>query len=335
MPKNLLPLLFSLVLAPLVHAAEPYHFLKEIPVGGDTGWDCLNVDSSAQRLYVSHGTKVVVVDLAKDAVAGEVTNTPGVHALVPAPEFGRGMATCGKEDRAAVVDLKTLQILSKLPTGGNPDVAIYEPGQKEFYSFNGRGQSATVIDAKSAQVVATIPLGGKPEFAQADAAAGLVFVNLEDKNEVAVIDVKTRAVIHRWPIAPGEAASGLALDAAHHRLFLGCDNHLLAMLDSTSGKVLATVPLGEGVDGCAFDPATQLVFGSCGDGATTIAREDGDTLTPVQLLKTEKGARTMAIDPATHKIYLPSAKFEAPAPGQKRGKMIPGTFKIMVFGTDK
>jgi YVTN family beta-propeller protein len=245
------------------------------------------------------------------------------------------MATCGKEDRAAVVDLKTLQILSKLPTGGNPDVAIYEPGQKEFYSFNGRGQSATVIDAKSAQVVATIPLGGKPEFAQADAAAGLVFVNLEDKNEVAVIDVKTRAVIHRWPIAPGEAASGLALDAAHHRLFLGCDNHLLAMLDSTSGKVLATVPLGEGVDGCAFDPATQLVFGSCGDGATTIAREDGDTLTPVQLLKTEKGARTMAIDPATHKIYLPSAKFEAPAPGQKRGKMIPGTFKIMVFGTDK
>jgi DNA-binding beta-propeller fold protein YncE len=262
MPKNLLPLLLSLVLAPLGHAAEPYHFLKEIPVGGDTGWDCLNVDSAAQRLYVSHGTKVVVVDLAKDAVAGEVTNTPGVHALAPAPEFGRGLATCGKEDRAAVVDLKTLQILSKLPTGGNPDVAIYEPGQKEFYSFNGRGQSATVIDAKSGQVMATIPLGGKPEFAQADADAGLVFVNIEDKNEVAVIDVKTRAVIHRWPIAPGEAASGLALDAAHHRLFLGCDNHLLAMLDSTSGKVLATVPLGEGVDGCALDPATQLVFGS-------------------------------------------------------------------------
>jgi len=335
MKTPLLPVLFSMAVALVGHTAEPYHFLKEIPVGGDTGWDCLSVDSAAQRLYVSHGTKVVVIDLAKDAVAGEVTNTPGVHALVPAPELGRGLATCGKEDCAALVDLKTLQILSKAPTGANPDVAVYEAARQEFYVFNGRGQSATVIEAKSGQAVATIALGGKPEFAQVDSKAGQLYVNIEDKNEVAVIDVKTRAVIHRWPIAPGEAASGLAFDEANHRLFLGCDNHLLAMLDTASGKVLATVPLGEGVDGCAFDPATRLAFGSCGDGTTTIAREDGDKLTPVQLLTTEKSARTMAIDPATHKIYLPSAKFEPAAPGQRRGKMVPGTFKILVYGTGK
>jgi len=333
--KNIpLPLLSLLAVAATCCAAEPYHFIKEIPVGGDTGWDCLNADSAAQRLYVSHGTKVVVIDLAKDVVVGEVTNTPGVHALAPAPELGRGLATCGKEDRAAIVDLKTLQIISKAPTGGNPDVAVYEPGRGEFYSFNGHGQSATVIDAKSGQVVATIPLGGKPEFAQADAGAGLVFVNLEDKNEVAVIDAKTHAVIHHWPIAPGEEASGLAFDAKNHRLFPACGNHLMAMLDSTSGKVLATVPIGDGVDGCAFDPQTGLAFASCGDGTTTIARADGDKLTVVQVLKTEKSARTMALDPATHKIYLPAAKFEAPAPGQRRGKMVPGTFKILVFGPE-
>lgn len=329
-----LPILSLLAAVATGCAAEPYHFIREIPVAGDTGWDCLNVDSAAQRLYVSHGIKVVVIDLTGNVVVGEVTNTPGVHALVPAPELGRGMATCGKEDRAAIVDLKTLQILSKAPTGGNPDVAVYEPGQREFYSFNGRGQSATVIDAKSGQVVATIPLGGKPEFAQVDAKAGLVFVNIEDKSEVAVIDAKTHAVIHHWPIAPGEEASGLAFDEKNHRLFPACGNHLMAMLDSVSGRVLATVPIGDGVDGCAFDPATQLAFASCGDGTTTIARADGDKLTVVQVLKTEKSARTMAIDPATHRIYLPSAKFETPAPGQRRGKMVPGTFKILVFGSE-
>jgi DNA-binding beta-propeller fold protein YncE len=218
-------------------------------------------------------------------------------------------------------------------TGANPDGMLYEPGQKEFYTFNGRGQSATVIDAKSAKVIATIPLDGKPEFAQADPKAGRVFDNIEDKNEVAVIDTKVHAVVNRWPIAPNEEGSGLAIDLAKHRLFIGCGgSKTMAMMDSTSGKILDSVPIGDGVDANAFDPKTKLVFASCGDGTTTIAREDGNKLTVVQVLKTEPGARTMTIDPATHKIYLASAKFEIPAAGQRRGKIIPGTFKILVYG---
>jgi DNA-binding beta-propeller fold protein YncE len=334
MKKILLPVLFSIVIM-VCRAAEPYHFIKEIPIVGDGGWDYLTVDSAAKRLYVSHATKVVVIDLAQDAVIGEITNTPGVHGIAIAPELNRGLVTCGRENKAAIVDLNTLQILSKVETGGNPDGMVYEPGRQEFYAFNGRGGSATVIDAKSGKVAATIPLGGKPEFTQADSKAGLVFDNLEDKSELVAIDTKTHKVVNRWPIAPGEEASGLAFDGKNHRLFLGCGNQMMVMMDSGSGKVLANVPIGDGVDADAFDPGTQLAFASCGDGTTTIAHEDGDTLTVVQTLKTERSARTMTIDPATHKIYLASAKFEAPAEGQRRGKMVPGTFKILVYGPGK
>ena len=335
MKKILLPVLFSLAVA-VCRADGPYHFIKEIPVGGDGGWDYCSVDSAGQRLYVSHGTKVVVIDLAKDQVCGEITNTPGVHGLAPAPELGRGFVSCGRENKAAIVDLKTLQTLSKVDTGQNPDGMLYEPGQQEAYMFNGRSQSATVIDAKAGKVVATIPLGGKPEFAQADSKAGRVFDNLEDKSEVVAIDTKTHAVVNRWPIAPGEEASGMAMDVANHRLFLGCGNKLMVMMDDTSGKVVASAPIGQGVDACAFDPGTGLAFSSCGDGTVTIAHEDApDKLTVVQTLETQRGSRTMTIDPSTHKIYLAAAKFEAPAEGQRRGRMIPGTFKILVYGMEK
>jgi DNA-binding beta-propeller fold protein YncE len=334
MKNILLPVLFSLAVATFCRAEEPYHFIKEIP-GSDGGWDDLTVDSAAQRLYVSHATKAVVIDMAKDTVVGEITNTPGIHGIAIAPELHRGFTSNGRENMVSIVDLKTLQTISKVKTETNPDAILFEPGKNEVYAFNGRSQSATVISAASGNVVATIPLGGKPEFAKADPEAGRVFDNLEDKSEVAVIDTKTHSVVNRWPIAPGEAASGMAIDVKNHRLFLGCDNHLMVMLDSRDGKVLASVPIGEGVDGGAFDPATQLAFASCGDGTVTIAHEDGDKLTVVQTLKTEKSARTMTIDPATHKIYLPSAKFEAPAEGQRRGKMVPGTFKILVYELDK
>ncbi|HAO79697.1 MAG TPA: YVTN family beta-propeller domain-containing protein, partial [Verrucomicrobia subdivision 3 bacterium] len=199
----------------------------------------------------------------------------------------------------------------------------------------GRGQSATVIDPKAGKVVATIPLGGKPEFAQADVKAGRVFNNLEDKSEVVAIDTKKHEVVNRWPIAPGEEGSGMAIDLKNHRLFIGCGgSKTMVMMDSASGKVLASVPIGSGVDANDFDPGTQLAFASCGDGTVTIAKEDGDKLTVVQTLKTEKGARTMALDPATHKIYLASAKFDEPAPGQRRGRMVPGSFKVLVYGPE-
>lgn len=327
----------SLTLAPvLVHGAE-YKLMKEIPVGGDGGWDYSSVDPLGRRLYVSHGTKVVVIDLDAEKVVGEIANTPGVHGLAPAPELGRGFVSCGRENKAAIVDLKTLETLSKVDTGQNPDGMLYEPGQQEVYMFNGRGNSATVIDAKSGKVVATIALGGKPEFPQVDPKAGRVYDNLEDKSEVVAIDTKTHEVVNHWPTSPGEEPSGLAIDVAQHRLFLGCGgSKTMVMMDTTSGKVVATVPIGQGVDANAFDPATKLAFASCGDGTVTIAHEDSpDKLTVVQTLKTQPGSRTMTLDPTTHKIYLAAAKFEAPAEGQRRGRMVPDSFKILVYGMDQ
>jgi YVTN family beta-propeller protein len=332
MKKIILPVLFSLAVA-VCRADGPYHFIKEIPVGGGGGWDALTVDSAAQRLYVSHATKVVVIDLSHDKIIGEITNTPGVHDIAVAPKLNRAFVSDGRENKVAIVDAKTLGTVSKVDTGENPDAILFEPGQDEVYAFNGRSQSATVISAGTGKAVATIPLGGKPEFAAADPQAGRVFDNLEDRSEVAAIDTKTHAVVNRWPIAPGESASGLAIDVKNHRLFLGCHNQLMVMMDSAGGKVLATVPIGEGVDGAAFDPGTQLAFAPCGQSATvTIAREDGNKLTVVQVLKTERGARTMALDPATHDIYLATAKMEPPAAGQRRGKITPDTFEILVFG---
>ena len=316
-------------------AEDPYHLLKEIPVGGEGGWDYVSVDSAARRLYVSHATKVVVIDLDQETVVGDIADMPGVHGVALAPELQRGFVSCGRANKAAVVDLKTLRTTSWVPTGENPDGMLYDPSRQEVYMFNGRGKSATVFEAKTGQVVATIPLGGKPEFAAVDTKAGRVFNNLEDKSEVVVLDTKTHAVTGRWSIAPGEEASGMAFDEANHRLFLGCGNKLMVMMDSVSGKVVASVPIGDGVDANAFDPETRLAFASCGgDGTVTIAHEDApDKLTVVQTLKTERGSKTMTIDPKTHKIYVPAAKFEAPAAGQRRGKAVPGSFRILVYGT--
>src|ERR1051326_8144310 len=322
----------------LCRADGSYHLLKEIPVGGEGAWDYLSVDELNRRLYVSHATKVVVIDLDKEEVVGEIADTPGVHGLAPAPDLQRGVTSNGRENKASIVDLKTLATLSKVDTGQNPDGMLYEPSQHEVYLFNGRDQTATVVDLKEAKVIATVPLGGKPEFAQADPSVERVYNNLEDKSEVVAIDIKKHQVVNRWPIAPGENASGMAIDLAHHRLFLGCDNKMMVMMDSASGKVVATVPIGKGVDANAFDPGTQLAFSSCGDGTVTIAHEDApDKLTVVQTLGTERGAKTMALDPKTHRIYLGSAKFEAQpeqAPGapRQRPKMIAGSFKVLVYG---
>jgi DNA-binding beta-propeller fold protein YncE len=339
MKKYLQSILFGIVgfmVTAVCRADGPYHFIKEIPVGGNGGWDYCTVDPAAQRLYVSHGTEVVVIDLGKDAIAGTITNTPGIHGVAIASDLGLGVTSNGRENKAGIVDLKTLQTLSKVDTAQGPDGMLYEPGQKEAYLFCGRGQAASVVDVKGQKVVATIPLGGRPEFAQADPAAGRVYDNLEDKSEVVAIDTKTHQVVNRWPIAPGEEASGMAIDVKNHRLFLGCHNKLMVMMDSTDGKVVATVPIGEGVDANAFDPGTQLAFASCGDGTTTIAKEESpDKLTVVQTLKTERGSRTMALDPTTHKIYLAAAKFEPPSEGQRRPRMVPGTFKILVYGMEK
>ena len=254
------------------------------------------------------------------------------------PEVQRGFSSNGKESKSSVVDLTTLKTISKIDTGKNPDAIAYEPRHHEVYVFNHTGNSATVIDARESNVVATIPLPGNPEFPAVDEKAGGVYINIEDKSEVAVIDSEKHDVIAHWPLAPGEEPTGIALDAAHHRLFAACHNKMLVMLDTETGKVVANVPIGAGADGCVFDDATQLVFASCGDGTTTIAKEESpEKLTVVQTLKTERGARTIALDPKTHRIYLPTAQFQpppSPSPGASpmRPTVVPNTLKLLVYG---
>lgn len=344
--------------AALSAAASPlFQSAGEIAIGGEGGWDILSVDEAARRLYLSHSTKVIVVDIDAQKVVGEIADTPGVHAFLAVPALGRGFSSNGKENKASVVDLKTLKTTAKLETGDGPDAIAYDEARGEVYVFNHKGGTATVINAKSAKVVATISLGGSPEFGVADSAAGRVYCNIEDKSEVVAIDTAKHEVVNRWPLAPGQEPSGIALDAAHHRLFSTCDNKLMTMLDTQSGKVVGSVPIGEHVDGCAFDDAMQLAFASCGEGLVTIAKEEApDRLTVAQTLKTERGARTIALDPETHRIFLPTAQFEdapSPSPGVSpmRPKSVqrelanrhaghvnrglPGTFKLLVYGPAK
>jgi YVTN family beta-propeller protein len=335
------PWLLSCMMALLCGTAaaqDAYKFVSEIPVGGEGGWDILTIDSSANRLYLAHATEVVVVDPQKNAVIGAIADTPGVHGFVAVPELQRGFSSNGKEAKSSVVDLKTLKTTSKIDTGQGPDAVAYEPKRGEIYIFNHSGNSATVIDAETTKIVATVPLDGSPEFAAVDEESGRVYCNIEDKSEVAVIDSAKHEVIARWPLTPGEEPSGIAMDTVHHRLFSGCHNKMMTMLDTDTGKVVANVPIGAGVDGCAFDAASNLAFASCGDGTTTIAKEEApDKLTVVQTLKTERGARTMALDPKTHRIYLPTAQFQpapTPSPGTSpaRPAIVPNTLKLLVYG---
>ncbi len=333
--------MIGLLFLAVVEAAQPqseYKFLKSIPLGGEGGWDYLSIDAAAKKLYVAHSDRIVVMDLVHDAVAGEIRDTPGVHGFAIAPQFARGFSSNGAEARVSVVDLKTLKTITQVETGKNPDAILYEPGHAEVYTFNGRGQSATVINAETAKVVATIPLAGKPEFAVAEPTSGRVFCNIEDKSEVAVIDTRSHTVTATWPLAPGEEPTGMAIDRTHHRLFVGCHNKLMAMLDSDTGKIVATVPIGAGVDACAFDDATQLAFASCGDGTITIAKEETPgKLSVVQTLPTERGARTMALDPSTHCIYTATATIEPKRPDASPAEhrwptYVSGTFHLLVYG---
>jgi len=323
------------LVAPAFAASAPtYKLLKEIPVGLDGGWDYLSIDPAAHRLYVSHGNVVIVIDTATNTVVGTIEDTPGVHGLAVAPDLKKGFSTNGRENKSSVVDLTTLKTITKVDTGAGPDGMLYDPGQHEVYTFNGQGQSATVIDAKTNAVVATIPLGGRPESGAVDPKISRAFDNIESTSEVAAIDTKTHKVVNRWPIAPGEGASGMAIDTDHQRLFLGSGgNNTMVMFDYVNGKVVDSVPIGAGVDANSFDPGLQLAFASSSDGTVTIAHEDSPSkLTVVQTLKTEARARTLTLDPTTHRIYLGSAQFVGT--GGRGGTTVPGSFKILVYGIE-
>jgi len=340
--KNTLLKVFCLFCAVVVsstaYAAAPgYHIIKKIQIGGEGGWDYLSIDSEARRLYVSRSTHVIVIDIDADKIVGDIPDMPGVHGIVIASELGRGFISCGKSNTAVTFDLKTLKIIGQVKTGTNPDAILYEPTYKKVYTFNGKSNDATVFDAVSGEINATIALGGKPEFAAAD-EKGKVYVNIEDTAEVAEIDGKSLSVSRRFSLKPGEEPTGLGLDIENHRVFSGCHNKVMTVLDLNEGKVIATVPIGSGVDGNGFDQKTGLAFSANGEGTLTVVKES----TPgkyevVETVPTQRGARTMTIDAKTHNIYLPAAEF-APAPEptvenpKPRPIQIKDTFVVLVIG---
>jgi YVTN family beta-propeller protein len=322
---------------PAKAASGPYQFIKEIKIGGEGSCDFLTLDPVGRRLYVSHATTYVVVDIDTDTVVGQITDTPGAHGFAVAGPAKRGFTTNGREAKSSMVDLTTLKTITKIDTGKNPDYVMFEPGSGQIYSFNPGDKNVTVIDPKAGTVVTTIALAGSPELAAADPRAGQVYVNIADNASVAVIDTKTHAVVANWPITPGEDASGMAIDLANHRLFLGTGNKMIVVVDSKTGKVVTSVPAGAGIDGAEFDPGTKLVFTpNGGDGTVTIARaETPDKLVVVQTLQTQVRAKTMALDPKTHRIYLGVAEFTTPTgPDGKPGRptVVPGSLKVLVYG---
>jgi DNA-binding beta-propeller fold protein YncE len=330
--RSALALLAVALLAPAAAASQQsYHVSRRIPVGLDGGWDYLTVDTAAHRIYVTHGDRVVVVDADSARVVGEITGLHGVHGVALAPELNRGFVSDGRSDSVTVFDMKTLATVAEWKTtGANPDAILYEPATKRLFTFNGRGKNATVFDAASGNVVATIDLGGKPEFAQTDGAR--VFVNIEDTSELAVIDPKKAAVEKRAPLAPCVEPSGLALDRKHRRLFSVCSNQTMVMTDAESLKVVASVPIGKGVDGVAFDG--DRAFSSNGaDGTITVVRELGsDKYEVEETVPTARGARTIAVDPKSHHLFLATARFGPPVEGQRRPPIVEGTFELLEVG---
>ena len=307
-----------------------YHVAKTIALGGDEGWDYVAIDSDARRVYVSHGSRVVVLDADSGALIGEIPDTQGVHGIAVASDLGRGFTSNGRANTVTIFDLKTLKPLGTIKVGMNPDAIVYDAGTKRVFTMNGRSNDASAIDAASGTVVGTIALGGKPEFAVAD-GKGSIFVNIEDKSELAEFDPQKLSVLHRWPLAPCQEPSGLAIDRKSRRLFAGCDNKMMAIVDADTGRVIATPAIGEGVDANGFDPVTNFAFASNGEGTLTVVHEDSpDKFTVVDNVPTKRSARTMGLDLKTHDIYLPAADFDAPAPGERRGKMKPGSFVLLL-----
>jgi DNA-binding beta-propeller fold protein YncE len=295
-----------------------YKIIKKIPIPGEGSWDYLIVDGGARRLYVSHGTQVEVLDVDSGAIVGKIANTPGVHGIAIAPELGRGFASNGQSSTVTVFDLKTLNKISEVPTGKKPDAIIYDPATSRVFAFNGSSNSATAIDAADGKVAGTVDLGGGPEYAAAD-GAGHVFDNLEDESLVLKIDSRKLTVEQRWKTAPCEAPSSMAIDAPNHRLFIGCRSRVMAVMSTDTGQVITTVPIGDHVDATAFDPESRLIFNSNGEGTITVVHEDDpDKYSVVENVKTLPRAKTMALDPKTHQLFLSTAES--------------GQFEVLVVG---
>jgi DNA-binding beta-propeller fold protein YncE len=328
----------TLVAVVALAAGDPgYKVVKTYQAGGDGGWDYLTADAAARRLYISRATHVMVLDLDSGKTVGDIADTPGVHGIALAPELGRGFVSNGREGTVSIFDLKTLATLSKVKAGENPDAILYDPATKRVFTFNGRSQDSTAIDAATGTVLGTIKLDGKPEFAASD-AKGEIFVNIEDKSELTAIDPNKLEVKAKWPLAPCESPSGLSIDRKNRRLFVGCENKMMAVVDADTGKVLATPAIGDGVDATNFDGENGLAFASCGEGVLTVVREESpDKFSVAQNVATQPGARTLALDATTHNVYVVTAKFgPPPAPTadnpRPRRTILPDSFVVLVVG---
>jgi DNA-binding beta-propeller fold protein YncE len=334
----LLAALFVSLFAIFSTAADPgYHVIKTYKLGGEGGWDYLNLDSSSRRLYISRATHVIVIDADSGKPVGDIPDTPGVHGIALAPELGRGFVSNGREGTVTIFDIQTLKLITKVKVGDNPDAILYDPATKRVFTFNGKSHDSTALDAAKGTVLGTIKLEGKPEFAASD-GKGEIFVNIEDKSQLDAIDPAKLEVKSRWPLAPCEEPSGLSIDRENRRLFAGCDNKMMAVVDADSGKVLATPAIGDGVDATAFDPGTGLAFASCGEGVLTVVREESPSKFSVaETVKTQDGARTLALDDKTHQVFVVTAKFgPPPAPTadqpHPRHSILPDTFVVLVLG---
>jgi YVTN family beta-propeller protein len=314
-----------------------YHIIKRLKVGGDGGWDYLTVDEAARRLYISRSTHVMVIDIDTDKVVGDIPNTSGVHGIAIASELNLGFTSNGKADTSTIFDLKTLKVLGEVKTGGNPDAIIYDSHSKKVFTFNGRSKDVTVIDALARKVLSTIPLGGKPEYAATD-GNWKVYVNIEDTNEVVEIDTFMTKESRRFSLKPCDEPTGMGLDSGKHRVFSGCHNKTMTVLDTTTGKVISTLPVGANVDGNGFDAGTGFAFSSNGDGTLTVVREVSPSkYEVVETVPTQLGSRTMAVDPKSHNIYLPAAQFNQSKESEQgtpklRPVMVKDSFEVLVVG---
>jgi hypothetical protein len=320
-----------------VAAAPGYKVVNTYKVGGDGGWDYLTADAAARRLYISRATHVIVLDLDSGKTVGDIADTPGVHGIALAPELGRGFVSNGREGTVSIFDLKTLATSSKVKVGENPDAILYDPATKRVFTFNGRSQDSTAIDAAKGTVLGTIKLDGKPEFAASD-GKGEIFVNIEDKSELTAIDPGKLEVKAKWPLAPCESPSGLSMDRKNRRLFVGCENKMMAVVNADTGKVLATPAIGDGVDATTFDNETGLAFASCGEGILTVVREESqDQFSVAENVPTQPGARTLALDSKTHNVFVVTAKFGPPPAAttdnpHPRRTVLPDSFVVLVVG---
>jgi YVTN family beta-propeller protein len=318
--------------APAAATNDGYEVLATYRLGGDGGWDLLTIDAAARRLYIARSNRVMVVDADKGTLVGEIAGS-GVHGVAIASDAGRGFITNGKDNTVTIFDLKTLAPIGQVPVGTKPDAIAYDPASKQVFVCNNGGTDLSVIAPADGKVVATIDVGGAPELVAVD-GQGRLYTNLEDKNEVGVVDTVARKAIARWPLAPGEGPSGVAVDAEHHRVFSVChDSKTLEVFDADAGKVIATLPIGAGADGAAFDASTGNVFSPNGDGTLTVIHEsDPATFAVAQTATTKRYARTIALDERTHHLYLVTAEPQEPIPAKGRPKFAPDSFMVLVVG---